>query len=111
MEKKKEGAKVRARAQQWHSVPNPKAGNKEDIEVPIPVDVEIDLNKKGGVRSVKADQPDSETLADAASFVETLAANEQVTDESGPLPPGVTHRIETDEKGRKRLVQKRYSAT
>jgi hypothetical protein len=38
MEKKKEGAKVRARAKQWHSVPNPRAGNKEDVEVPIPVD-------------------------------------------------------------------------
>ncbi|HSE15499.1 MAG TPA: HAD family hydrolase [Pyrinomonadaceae bacterium] len=107
---KKEGARVRARAQQWHSVPNPKAGNKEDVEVRIPVDVEIDLNKKGGIRSVKADQPDSEAVADAASFVETLAANEQVTDQPGPLPPGATHRIETDEKGRKRLVRKRYSA-
>ena len=106
MEKK--GAKVRARAQQWHSVPNP--GKKEDVEVPIPVDVEIDLNKKGGIRSVKADQPDSEAVADAASFVETLAANEQVTDKPGPLPPGATHRIETDEKGRKRLVRKRFSA-
>jgi FMN phosphatase YigB (HAD superfamily) len=110
MEKKKAGAKVRARAQQWHSVPNPKAGKKENVEVPIPVDVEIDLNKKGGIRSVKADQPDPEAVADAASFVETLAANEQVTDKPGPLPPGATHRIETDEKGRKRLVRKRFSA-
>jgi len=106
----KEGPKVRARAQQWHSVPNPKAGNKEDVDVPIPVDVEIDLNKKGGIRSVKADQPDSEAVADATSFVETLAANEQVTDKPGPLPPGATHRIEKDEKGRKRLVRKRFSA-
>jgi FMN phosphatase YigB (HAD superfamily) len=110
MEKKKAGAKVRARAQQWHSVPNPKAGKKEDVEVPIPVDVEIELNKKGGIRSVKADQPDSEAVADAASFVETLAANDQVTDKPGPLPPGATHRIETDKKGRKRLVRKRFSA-
>ena len=110
MEKKKEGAKVRARAQKWYPVPNPKADNKEDVQVPIPVDVEIDLNKKGGIRSVKADQPDSEAVADAASFVETLAANDQLTDESEPLTDDATHRIETDEKGRKRLVRKRFSA-
>ncbi|HEY6802440.1 MAG TPA: hypothetical protein VI306_02570 [Pyrinomonadaceae bacterium] len=110
MAKKKEGTKVHARAQQWHSVPNPKAGNKENVDVQIPVDVEVDLNKKGGIRSVKADQPDPEAVADAASFVETLADNDQVTDKPGPLPPGATHRIETDKKGRKRLVRKRFSA-
>ena len=110
MVNKKAGGKVHARAQKWHPVPNPKTGKKEDVQVPIPVDVEIELNKKGRIRSVKADQPDSEAVADAASFVETLAANEQVTDEPGPLPPGATHRIETDEKGQKRLVRKRFSA-
>lgn len=110
MEKKKRGAKVRARAHKWQSVPNPKAKNKEDVQVPIPVDVEVELNKKGGIRSVKADQPDSEAVADAASFVETLADNKQIAGEGEPLPPGATHRIETDKKGRKRLVRKRFSA-
>ena len=110
MEKKKQGAKVRARAQKWQAVPNPKGKNKEDVHVPIPVDVEVDVNKKGRIRSVKGNKPDAEAVADAASFAETLEANKQVADEGKPLGPGETHRIETDEKGRKRLVRKRFSA-
>jgi len=110
MEKKKQGAKVRARAQKWQAVPNPKGKNKEDVHVPIPVDVEVDLNKKGRIRSVKGNEPDPEAVADAASFAETLEANKQVADEGKDLGPGETHRIETDEKGRKRLVRKRFSA-
>jgi len=110
MEKKKQGAKVRARAQKWQAVPNPKGKNKGDVHVPIPVDVEVDMNKKGRIRSVKGDDPDPEAVADAASFVETLEANKQVADEGKDLGPGETHRIETDEKGQKRLVRKRFSA-
>jgi hypothetical protein len=107
MKKKSTGGRIRARTQKWHPVSGP--GQKGKIQVPIPVDVEIDISKKGRIRSVKG-QPDSETVADAASFVETLEANKQVTDKPGPLPPGATHRIETDKKGQKKLVRKRFSA-
>ena len=110
MTKKPAGNKIQARAQKWHPVPNPKAAGKEKVHVPITVDVEIELGKKGRIRSVKGDEPDSETVADAAGFVESLAANEQISDESGPLAPGTTHQIETDKKGQKRLVRKRFSA-
>ncbi len=43
-------------------------------------------------------------------FVETLEANRQLAREPGPLPPGATHQVETDESGATRVVRKRYSA-
>ncbi len=47
---------------------------------------------------------------EAAHFVETLEANRQLAHEPGPLPPGATHQVETDESGAKRVVRKRFSA-
>jgi hypothetical protein len=110
MKKKQAGRGVRGQAQKWHPVPDPKSGGKEKIDVSIPVDVDVDLTKKGRIRSVKTGQPDSEAVKDAQGFLESLEANKQVTDKPGQLPPGATHRIETDKKGRKRLVRKRFSA-
>lgn len=52
----------------------------------------------------------SEDTEEAKSFVETLEANDQIQHEPGPMQPGKTHQIETDAKGNKRLVRKRYSA-
>ena len=47
---------------------------------------------------------------EAAYFVETLKANRQLARQSGPLPPGATHRLEPDPSGNERVVRKRYSA-
>jgi hypothetical protein len=91
-------------------VPDPKAGGKGEIDVPLAVNVEMSLDDKGRVESVQSGEPDAEAIEDAASFVQTLEDNQQVAHEAGPLPPGATHRIETDKKGRKRLVRKRFTA-
>ena len=47
---------------------------------------------------------------EAEHFLETLDANRQIAPAEGPMPPGTTHRIETDESGVRRVVRKRYSA-
>jgi hypothetical protein len=47
---------------------------------------------------------------EAEHFVKTLKANKQLYQGSGILPPGATHKIETDESGAQHLVRKRYSA-
>lgn len=73
-------------------VPDPKAGARGPILVPLP------------------GEPTAEALAEAAHFVETLEANRQIARGSGPLSPGATHRIERDARGTKRLVRKRFSA-
>jgi hypothetical protein len=74
------------------------------------VEVNVKLDDKGRVRSVSGDQPDPESVKEAASFVEALEDNKQVTHKSGPLEPGTTHQVETDAQGQKRLVRKRFSA-
>ena len=59
------------------------------------------------------DVPGDATAADqleAEHFVRVLDANQQLTREPGPLPPGATHQIETDRAGAKRVVRKRFSA-
>ncbi len=48
--------------------------------------------------------------AEAEHYLETLRENRKIADEGAPLQPGQTHRIETDEEGRKHLKRKRFSA-
>ena len=94
------------RAKKWCATPN----GEENIQVPVPVEVEIRLDDRGRIQSVESGQPDSEALEEAAHFIETLQANRQLAPEAGPLPPGATHQIKTDESGQKRLVRKRFNA-
>jgi hypothetical protein len=47
---------------------------------------------------------------EAEHFVESLKANKQLSEGPGPLPPGATHKLETDKSGAVRVVRKRYSA-
>lgn len=67
--------------------------------------------------SDKQDQPSTpqsgqaaDEAAEAAYYLETLKANKRVAEEPEPLGPDQTHRIETDEEGRKVLRRKRFSA-
>lgn len=85
-------------------------GVPEIIETQLPVNVMIKLDKKGKVSSVKSDEPNAEELAEAAHFIKTLADNKQISHTSGKLKRNETHVLETDEKGRKRLKRKRYTA-
>jgi hypothetical protein len=48
--------------------------------------------------------------AEAQRFVDTLEANKQIARSAGPMPPGATHRVESDAAGHHRLVRKRFSA-
>jgi hypothetical protein len=102
--------RIRGRAKMWYPVPTSKRDKGQDIYVPLPVDVEISLNGQGQIRSVKSSQPNPEALAEAAKFVETLEANQQLAYAPGPLPPGATHQLETDGEGRRLLKRKRFSA-
>ena len=64
-------------------------------------------------RRLVVDLPPNATLADrleAEHFVRVLDDTEQLAREPGPIPPGATHRIETDRAGAKRVVRKRFSA-
>jgi hypothetical protein len=104
---KESGDKIHSQAQQWVSVSQP---GEEDVSAQLPGEVEIELDAKGRIRSVEVAQPDPEMLEEFRSFAESLEANRQISRGAGPLQSGATHKIETDEKGHRRLVRKRFSA-
>ena len=83
--KNKSDGSIHGEAHKWYPVPDPKSGGKKKVHVPIPVEVNVKLDDKGRVRSVSGDQPDPEAVEEAASFVEALEDNKQVTHKSGPL--------------------------
>lgn len=47
---------------------------------------------------------------DECLFITGLEASRQIAHEPGPLPPGATHHVKTNAKGKKRLTRKRFSA-
>jgi hypothetical protein len=56
-------------------------------------------------------KPSPSDQAEAQHHVETLEANRQIARGPGTMPPGTTHRVESDASGQRRLVRKRFSAT
>jgi hypothetical protein len=67
-------------------------GKPEQIDVQVPVDAS------------------PEWMEDVAHSVQTLEDNGNIQHEPGPLKSDKTHQIETNDQGRKQLIQKRYSA-
>ncbi len=86
-------------------------GATETIDVPFTVQVDISFDKQGKIRGVKTDQPTAEAIAESADYVETLEANKQITHGEGSPKGNETHELKTDEKGRKVLMRKRFTAT
>ena len=71
---------------------------------------DIKLGPDGQVEAIGDGEQDPEEPAEAAQFVKTLEANNQIAYGPGPLPAGATHQVETDEKGQRILKRKRFSA-
>lgn len=101
---------ILGRAKAWHPVTVATAGCSESVLVPIPVNVEIEMDEKGRIRSVESDKPDLETLAESAHFIKSLREHDQIAGEHSEPAPSQTHQEVTDKKGRKRLKRKRFTA-
>ena len=112
MDDKPESSIIHGRAKKLFPVQLTKRGGPaETIQVPLPVNVEITLDKQGNVSTVKNDEPDAETIAESAHFINTLESNKQIAHGPEPLTGSETHRTEVDAKGRKLLTRKRFTAT
>jgi len=105
---KPEAMKIAARA--WHPISVSGFDDLRDVHVEIPVEGEVTLGAKGTVKSVALGKPSAEHIAEAVSFVRSLAIHGQIGGRADQRARGVTHQIETDEKGSRRLVRKRFSA-
>lgn len=111
MKKTAAKARLKGRAKKWVPVRDPMRGGDEKLHVPLAVDVEVEVDDDGRVRSVESGQPAPETLDEAAHYVGTLEANRQIAhDDDIDSSSEATHAIETDKEGKRRLVRKRFSA-
>lgn len=61
-------------------------------------------------KTAKAPPPRS-AARERADFIEALTRHGQLQKSGGKLQPGATHVVETDARGRPRIVRKRFSAT
>jgi hypothetical protein len=96
--------------QVWSPISVPGFEDLQDVRVAIPVEGEITRGLKGEIRSVAPMQPSIEQLAEAASYVRSLANHGQIAGHAAKRALGATHQIETDEHGNRRLVRKRFTA-
>jgi hypothetical protein len=82
----------------------PKTTAREECVVRDPADRRRALRVRAPAGASSKDR------VEAQHFVDTLEANGQIARGSGPMPPGATHRVESDASGASRLVRKRFSA-
>ena len=102
--------KVRVAGRVWHRVSVPGHPELNDVNVALPVEGELTRGPKGELVGSLPKRPSDDQLAEASAFVGSLAAHGQIAGAGHGPTRGATHAIETDAKGRRRLVRKRFSA-
>ena len=106
----KESGVIEGRAKKLFPVSLEVRGAKETVELPFPVNVKINLDDDGRIRDVSSDQPDPEALAESKHFLKTLEANKQISRDAKTKRGDETHELKVDEKGRKVLSRRRFTA-
>ena len=82
----------------------------ESIYAPVPVSLSVELDARGGVKSIAGDTPTPAAVTDAARYVKTLRESGQLAAAGEQQPAtGLTHQIERDAQGRQVLRRKRFS--
>jgi hypothetical protein len=103
------GGAVQARGQVWVPLRGPGLGELEGVRVQLPATLTVSFDPRGRIASVRGRQPSGQAQAEAALQAQSLLSNGQV--ELGkPGLTATTHAVETDERGERYLVRKRFSA-
>ena len=93
-----------------HSISVPGFAALQGIDVALPVEGRVRIGARSAVEVMALSQPSTDDVAEAESFVRSLAAHGQIEGVNAKPASRATHRIETDEQGRRRLVRKGFSA-
>jgi hypothetical protein len=101
---------LKVSGQAWRPISVPGFKELDDVRVAIPVEAEIARGSKGEFESSGLDTPSDEQVAEATAFVRSLATQGQIAGQPGKHANPPTHAIETDEKGNRKLVRKRFTA-
>jgi hypothetical protein len=99
---------IKVGAQVWHPISVSGFDNLQDVLVAIPVEGELIRGPKGEVKSVVVGKPTDKHVAEAASYVRSLAKHGQIAG-VGRSTLGVTHEIKKDEKGNRKLIRRGFS--
>jgi hypothetical protein len=107
-----EEGSVQVQGQVWRPVSIPGFHELQDVNVAIPVQGNMTRKKttKSASQAARIAKPSDENTAEVKAFVASLATHGQIAGPDGKLTGDATHQIETDQKGKRRLVRKRFSA-
>jgi hypothetical protein len=102
---------ARVHGQVWRAVSVPGFEDLQDVQIAIPVEGTVSRKKKNSSKKIEElAQPSEDQVAEAVSYVKSLATHGPIAGGSGKPAHRATHEIETDEKGNRKLVRKRFSA-
>lgn len=89
---------------------DPRLGPLDGVYVERPTEVTVELGPDGRVVGVSDSTADPDELADSVNFVSSLLKSGKVAIPGQQAPPfGVTHIVECDDAGRRRLVRRGYA--
>ena len=100
--------RIFARALKWATVSLRQGEEVEDVGMPVPIEVEIELSEDGRLHSIMYDEPDTAARAEAQHYLNTLRDNDQLASGDEPDSSFKTHEIITNEEGRKHVTRKGF---
>lgn len=104
------GQRIRGRANQLLQLNDSRLGPLNGVFIERPSEVRVELRDDGRISKVTAAATPPDEVEDAINFVFSLIRSGRVAIPGQPAPiMGATHAIETDSKGRMKLVRRGYS--
>jgi hypothetical protein len=94
----------------WKPVGRSAGDELADVHAPFSVEGEVTRGPAGQIRAVRLAEPASTDVAEAVSLVRSLARHGQIRGSGPRRADAATHDIETDDRGRRKLVRKRFRA-
>jgi hypothetical protein len=103
------GGDTTVRGEVWRRISVPGDRDLHGIDVALPVEGRVRVGPNGEVAVTSMSTPSEDEISEATSFVESLAVHGQIAGVGSTRATRPTHRIETDPKGRRRLVRQGFS--
>jgi len=95
-----------AQAQMWVPISGADLEEAEGSHVPLPVRIDLPADSHGRI-TPRIGRPSPDDVKEAASYVKGLVARGEIGTDTGPL---ATHRIETDDRGRRLLKRRGFKS-
>jgi hypothetical protein len=104
------GGTTTVRGTLWKPVGKSAGVELADVHAPFSVEGEVTRGPAGQIRVVRLAEPASTDVMEAALLVRSLARHGQIRGSGAQRAEAATHDIETDDRGFRKLVRKRFRA-